>query len=189
MDLNYVQSNEQYFEELLRRIRAIRASEKRTYNEIKEIFATCSYDYDSSLEKTRNFFAQSQEKLHWAITGCTASDIIIKRADRTKENMGLTTWKNAPDGNIIMRDVTVAKNYYTLDEMDHLHAIVNMFLDYAKRQAELHNIMYMDDWTKKMDEFLKFNEYEIFDGSRKTLRILANLRARNEFEKFKRMNY
>jgi hypothetical protein len=152
---------DKYFDELLSRIRSIRASEKRFYQQIREIAKIACYDYDNSIE-TRNFFATIQNKLHLAITGLTAAEIILERVDYVKSNMGLTTWNRSPTGNILQKDVTIAKNYYTEEEMGELNDLVTMYLDYAEVQAEKHELMFMQDWVTKLDEFLEFNDYEIF---------------------------
>ncbi len=153
-----------HFDELLKRIRAIRASEMRFYQQIREIYKIACFDYANNAE-TRMFFATVQNKLHLAITGLTAAEILLERADCIKDNMGLTTWKRSPVGNILQKDVTVAKNYYSEDDMEELNDLVTMYLDYAERPAERHNLMYMEDWINKLDEFLEFNDYEVFTSS------------------------
>lgn len=155
------QFGKDYFEELLERIREIRASERRFYQKITDIYAQCSIDYDPKADITITFYKTVQNKLHWAITGQTAAEIIYKRADADKPNMGLTTWKNAPKGKILKPDVTVAKNYLQAGEIDELNRIVTMYLDYAENQAKRNVGMNMTDWVKKLDAFLQFNDYNI----------------------------
>lgn len=147
-----------YFEEQLARIRDIRSSERRFYQKITDIYSQCSADYEAGSEVTKTFFATVQNKLHWAISGQTAAEIIVARVDAEKPNMGLTTWKNAPNGMIRKPDVSIAKNYLNETEMDDLNRIVSMYLDYAERQAKKGQVMYMKDWVKKLDAFLQFNE-------------------------------
>lgn len=150
-----------YFDELLERIRSIRASERRFYQKITDIYAEASIDYDPSAPMSRSFFKNVQNKLHWAITGKTAAEIIRLRADAKKENMGLTTWKKAPGGKIQKSDVSIAKNYLEEDEIKGLERIVTMYLDFAELQAERQKPMKMKDWITKLDAFLQFNEYEV----------------------------
>ena len=149
-----------YFDELLERIRDIRASERRFYQKITDIYAT-SIDYDASDPLTQQFYATVQNKLHWAIHGHTAAEIITSRADASKPHMGLTTWKNSPGGPIRRADVDVAKNYLTADELAALNRIVTIYLDYAELQAERRHPMHMVDWIQKLDAFLQFNEQNI----------------------------
>jgi hypothetical protein len=172
-----------YFEEQLARIRDIRSSERRFYQKITDIYAQCSADYDPNEEITKQFFATVQNKLHWAMTGQTAAEIIYKRAGSAKSNMGLTTWKNAPKGAIRKTDVVIAKNYLNEKELDGLNRIVTMYLDYAEMQAEKRIVMNMKDWVKKLDAFLKFNEKEILQDSGKISHETAAALAENEFER------
>ena len=172
-----------YFEEQLARIRDIRSSERRFYQKITDIYAQCSADYNPNEEITKQFFATVQNKLHWAITGQTAAEIIHKRAKSAKANMGLTTWKNAPKGAIRKTDVVIAKNYLNEKELDGLNRIVTMYLDYADVQAQKGIAMHMKDWVKKLDAFLKFNEKEILQDSGKISHETAASLAENEFEK------
>jgi hypothetical protein len=174
-----------YFEEQLARIRDIRSSERRFYQKITDIYAQCSADYDPKSDITQQFFAIVQNKLHWAITGQTAAEIIYTRADSQKEHMGLTTWKNAPHGAIRNTDVAVAKNYLNEKELNALNRIVTMYLDYAEDQAERHNAMYMKDWVTKLDAFLQFNEKEILDNAGKVTTAIAKAFAESEFEKYR----
>ena len=174
-----------YFEELLYRIRDIRSSERRFYQKITDIYAQCSVDYDPDEQITKEFFATVQNKLHFAISGQTAAEIIHQRVDSKKKNMGLMTWKNAPDGPIRKYDVSIAKNYLNEKELDHLNRIVTMYLDYAEMQAEKRVVMVMKDWVEKLDAFLKFNEEEILQDSGKISHEVAVALAENEYEKYK----
>jgi hypothetical protein len=171
-----------YFDELLERIRDIRASERRFYQKITDIYAT-SIDYDTNAELTQTFYATVQNKLHWAITGQTAAEIVKARADASKPNMGLTTWKNAPAGPIRKHDVAVAKNYLSAEEIDALNRVVTMYLDYAEDQARRHNPMHMTDWIKKLDAFLQFNERNILTHAGKVSKAIAEEHAHREFAK------
>jgi hypothetical protein len=174
---------QEYFEELLARIRDIRASERLFYQKITDIYAT-SIDYDQDAELTQTFFKTVQNKLHWAIHGHTAAEIIHQRADATKPNMGLTTWKNGPHGPIRKTDVTVAKNYLTEAEISELNRIVSMYLDYAEDQALRKRPMHMSDWVLKLDSFLRFNERNILTHAGKVSHELAEERAGAEFLKY-----
>lgn len=174
-----------YFDELLERIREIRASERRFYQKITDIYAQCSIDYDPNSEITQAFYKTVQNKLHWAITGHTAAELIAKRADAEKPNMGLTTWKRAPKGKILKGDITTAKNYLHENELKSLNRIVSMYLDYAESQAERQNIMTMEDWIEKLDGFLEFNEYEILQDAGKISANVAKKLAEKEYEKFR----
>lgn len=174
-----------YFEELLERIRAIRASERRFYLKITDIYEQCSTDYDPKAEITLTFFKTVQNKLHWAITGKTAAEIIAERADSSKPNMGLTTWKNAPEGKIRKSDVTVAKNYLGEKELRELERIVSMYLDFAELQATRRVPMRMTDWIERLDAFLKFNEYEILTNAGKVSHDVAKALAEAEYEKYR----
>lgn len=174
-----------YFDELLERIREIRASERRFYQKITDIYSQCSIDYDSNADISRTFYKTVQNKLHWAITGDTAAEIIAKRADSEKENMGLKTWKNSPKGKVLKSDVSVAKNYLIEKEIKELERIVVMYLDYAELQAEKGRPMTMADWVEKTDAFLKFNEYEILNNAGKVSHKVAKELAEKEYEKFR----
>lgn len=169
-----------YFDELLGRIRDIRASEKRFYKQITDIYAT-SVDYDPNVPMTREFFATVQNKLHFAIHGYTAPELIKLRADASKENMGLTTWTG---DKVRKEDVTVAKNYLTDTELDELNRIVTMYLDYAELQAKRHEAMYMKDWIERLDAFLQFNEHEILQDAGKVRREVADKLALDQYEIF-----
>jgi len=171
-----------YFDELLERIRDIRASERRFYQKITDIYAT-SIDYDNNADLTREFYATVQNKLHWAITGQTAAEIVTARADASKPNMGLTTWKNAPAGPIRKHDVAVAKNYLSAEEIDALNRVVTMYLDYAEDQARRKSPMHMADWVKKLDAFLQFNERNILTHAGKVSKAIAEEHAHREFAK------
>jgi hypothetical protein len=173
-----------YFDETLERIRDIRSSERRFYQKITDIYADCSADYSLESDTTRQFFATVQNKLHWAIAHETAAEIIYNRADHTKKNMGLTSWKNAPKGRIRKSDVSVAKNYLNEHEIRDLNEIVTMYLDYAERQARLRIVMYMEDWAEKLNAFLQFNEYDILHDKGKITHEIAKAFAENEFEKY-----
>jgi len=172
-----------YFDELLERIRDIRASERLFYVKITDIYAS-SIDYDPSTEAARKFFATVQNKLHWAIHGHTAAEIIKQRADAAKPNMGLTTWKNAPAGPVRKGDVEVAKNYLTEAEMRELNRVVTMYLDYAEDQARRGKVMHMADWEEKLNAFLQFNERNILSHAGKVSRELARDHAHAEFIKY-----
>ena len=153
-----------YFEEQLTRIRDIRSSERRFYQKITDIYSQCSADYDKNSRETQLFFATVQNKLHWAISRQTAAEIVYSRASSDKQNMGLTSWKNAPVGMIRKDDVSIAKNYLDDKELDALNRIVSMYLDYAEMQAMNKRIIYMSNWIEKLDAFLKFNEKEILNN-------------------------
>ncbi|MBN1990837.1 MAG: virulence RhuM family protein [Bacteroidales bacterium] len=174
-----------YFKEQLEKIRDIRSSERRFYQQITDIYAECSIDYDYNSEITKEFFATVQNKLHWAITGQTAAEIIVSRANYEKEKMGLTSWKNSPDGKIRKSDVSIAKNYLTKDELKPLNRIVSMYLDYAEDQAERGNVMTMRDWAEKLNAFLQFNQKDILQNSGKVTAAIAKEFAENEYEKYK----
>lgn len=174
--------NEEYFDQLLEEIREIRASERRFYQKITDIYAT-SMDYSVNAKTTELFFKSVQNKLHFAIHGKTAAELIIGRADAEKDNMGLTTWKHSPKGKILKSDVSVAKNYLTLDEMDSLNRIVTMYLDYAENQAKRKIPMTMEDWAIKLNAFLQFNEYELLHDSGRVTAEVAKAFAESEFEK------
>ena len=174
-----------YFEEQLARIRDIRSSERRFYQKITDIYSQCSADYNVNDQTTKDFFAMVQNKLHWAITGQTAAEIIASRVDSTKKNMGLTTWKNAPKGSIRKSDIGIAKNYLNEKESDGLNRIVSMYLDYAERQANKGIVMYMKDWTEKLDSFLQFNEEAILRHQGRVSHEVALALAETEFEKYR----
>jgi len=173
-----------YFDELLERIREIRASERRFYQKITDIYAL-SADYDKDAQITKDFFAQVQNKLHWAITGETAAEIIYKNADATKLFMGLTSWKNAPEGKILKSDVTVAKNYLNEQHIRELNRIVSAFLDLAENRAERNIIMKMKDWISFLNQFLELSNYPILENKGKISNLEAKFKAETEFEKYR----
>lgn len=174
-----------YFDELLEKIKEIRASERRFYQKITDIYASCSYDYNKDTDITDAFFKTVQNKLIFAIAKQTAPEIIAVRADFKKENMGLTSWKNSPKGEILKSDVTISKNYLMQDELKGLNNIVNMYLDYAETQAKRHKLLSMQDWVDKLDAFIKFNEYDILNNSGKVAREVADALALKEYEKYR----
>ena len=176
--------SEEYFDNLLAEIREIRASERRFYQKITDIYST-AMDYNQDSETTKAFFATVQNKLHFAIHGHTAAELIVERADSNKDKMGLTTWKNAPDGKILKPDVIVAKNYLTEVELKSLDRFVTMYLDYAEDQAEKKIPMTMKDWAGKLNTFLQFNEREILDNPGKVSQEVAKAFAESEFEKYR----
>jgi len=173
-----------YFDEQLARIRDIRSSERRFYQKITDIYAKCSSDYEPNSEMTQDFFATVQNKLHFAATGQTAAEIIHSRANRNKKNMGLSTWKNAPEGMIRKADISVAKNYLTETELDQLNRIVTMYLDFAEFQAQNRRAMTMEDWIKKLDAFLQFNEQDILTHAGKISHEVAIALAEREYDQF-----
>lgn len=156
-----------YFDELLERIRDIRSSERRFYQKITDIFAECSHDYNLNSEITKNFYSKVQNKFYFAIMGDTDAELIDKSVNHEKEVMGLTSWKDSPNGKIRKSDVTVAKKYLTKDELSELNRIVSMYLDYAENQADKHRLMSMKDWAERLDQFLEFNEYDVLEGKGK----------------------
>ena len=176
--------NPQYYKDLILEIRDIRESERNFYQQITDIYAT-ALDYDFKAPTTQEFFATVQNKLHWAIHGHTASELLIERADHTKEFMGLTNWKKAPNGKILKSDVTIAKNYLSQDEIKSLNRIVTMYLDYAEDQAERNIPMTMKDWSQKLNAFLQFNERDILQDAGKVTAVIAKEFAISEFEKYK----
>ena len=175
----------QYFKDLLEEIRDIRSSERMAYQKITDLYAT-SIDYSAKAEDTKQFFATVQNKLHFAITGQTAAEIITKRADNTKPNMGLTSWRKGAGGKIMPADVSIAKNYLDRHELDHLNRIVSMYLDYAEMQAIRNKPMYMKDWIEKLNAFLKFSEYEILTNAGSVSHEVALSLVNKEYEIFKK---
>ena len=175
---------EKYFEHLLQQIREIRLSERKFYQKITDIYAT-SLDYDKSAKSTRRFFANVQNRLHWAIHKHTAAELIVERANAEKENMGLTSWEKYPDGKIEKYDVSIAKNYLNLDETSSLERIVTMYLDYAEYQATRNIPMTMEDWSIRLNRFLEFNEHEILNHNGKVTAEIAKSFAESEFEKYR----
>ena len=175
---------EDYFERLLEEIREIRLSERRFYQKITDIYAT-SVDYNKDAPTTRAFFARVQNKLHFAVHGNTAAELIMQRADSTKDNMGLTSWEKAPDGRIVKTDVSIAKNYLSKDELESLGRIVNAYLDLAEERAKRKIPMTMEDWARRLDLFLEFDEREILQDTGKITARLAKIHAESEFEKYR----
>lgn len=173
-----------YFESLLEEVREIRASERRFYQKIADIYAT-AVDYDATAPLTQKFFKTVQNKLHYAIHGHTAAELIAERASADREHMGLTTWAKSPDGKVLKSDVVTAKNYLSHDELATLNRIVGMYLDYAESQAERNIPMTMDDWATKLDGFLQFNEREVLDNPGKVSAEVAKTFAESEFEKYR----
>lgn len=176
--------NENYFNELLQEIREIRISERNFYQKITDIYTT-SLDYNVSSPITKDFFKTVQNKMHYAVHGNTAAEVIVNRANHKKAHMGLTNWKNSPNGKIIASDVIVAKNYLTKEELKSLERIVTMYLDYAEDQAERHIPMTMEDWKGKLDVFLQFNERDVLDNPGKVSHKVAESFALSEFEKYR----
>ena len=172
-----------YFDELLARIRDIRSSERLFYQKITDIYAT-SIDYDRDAEMTQKFFQTVQNKMHWAAHGHTAAEIVNARADAAKPHMGLTSWKNAPEGPVRKADVAIAKNYLTRDELDALNLIVSAYLDFAELQARGHRAMHMQDWIAKLDDFLKLAEHDILTNAGSISHAIAEQRAHAEFARF-----
>lgn len=173
-----------YFDELLAEIREIRASERMAYQKITDIYAT-SVDYSKDAEETRKFYATVQNKLHFAITGQTAAEIIVARADSTKPYMGLTTWRKAPDGKILSTDISVTKNYLNAEEIEHLNRIVTLYLDFAELQAARKRPMKMSDWADRLNAFLQFSEYDILNNAGKVSHEVAQALAIQEYDKFR----
>jgi hypothetical protein len=173
-----------YFEELLGKIREIRASERRFYQKITDIYAL-SADYDKGALETKDFFASVQNKLHWAITGKTAAEIIYTEADATKLYMGLTTWKDAPDGKIQKTDVVVAKNYLSESHIQELNRIVSAYLDLAENNAKRQLLMKMEDWSTFLNNFLQLSNYPILLDKGKITQLEAKIKAESEFDKFR----
>ena len=173
-----------YFKELLERIRSIRTSERRIWQQITDIFAECSIDYDRDSETTKKFYAMIQNKFHYAITGNTAAEIIYKKADHTKENMGLTTWKNSPDGRILKSDVMIAKNYLEEKQIKRLERAVSGYFDYIEDLVERENAFTMEEFAKSVNEFLEFRKYDILKDNGKISRKMAEEKAEKEYDEF-----
>ena len=176
--------DDDYFEHLISEIQEIRASERRFYQKITDLYATAA-DYDRNSDITKTFFATVQNKMHFAVHHSTAAELIVERANHKSLNMGLTTWKNAPDGKIVKADVSVAKNYLKDQELAELNEIVTMYLDYAIRQARRHIPMMMAEWADKLDAFLQFNEAELLTDAGKVSAEVAKRFAESEFEKYR----
>lgn len=175
-----------YFDELLERIREIRASERRAYQKIADVFEQCSYDYDKNSETTKAFYAFVQNKLHYAVTGKTAAELISQRATLDSPTMGLTTWKGAPDGKILKSDTLVAKNYLNQKELSRLNRLVTMFIDYAELMAEDEQLMSMQDWLKETDRFLTNNRRQVLDGKGHISREAAVKQVSGIYEEFRK---
>ena len=175
---------EKYFDEQLERIREIRASERKFYQKITDLYAT-AIDYDKNAATTRRFYATVQNKMHYAVHGHTAAELIVERADHTKEHMGLTTWADAPDGKIKKSDVTVAKNYLSQDEMKQLNRMVTAYLDFAENMTLRHIPLTMQDWEKRLNSFIEIFDYGILQDAGKVSAEIAKLHAETEFEKYR----
>lgn len=173
-----------YFRELLEKVRSIRASERRIWQQITDIFAECSIDYDKNSQEAKDFYAMVQNKFHFAITGKTAAEIIYNTADHTKENMGLTTWKNSPDGRILVSDTTIAKNYLSEKDIKSLERTVTNFFDYIEGIIERYETFTMLDFAERVDKFLSFNEYDVLKGKGTRSKKQAEDKARQEYEIF-----
>ena len=175
---------EKYFDEQLERIREIRASERKFYQKITDLYAT-AIDYDKNAATTRRFYATVQNKMHYAVHGHTAAELIVERADHTKEHMGLTTWADAPDGKIKKSDVTVAKNYLSQDEVKQLNRMVTAYLDFAENMTLRHIPLTMQDWEKRLNSFIEMFDYGILQDAGKVSAEIAKLHAETEFEKYR----
>ena len=173
-----------YFRELLERVRSIRTSERRIWQQITDIYAECSTDYNKNSPTTRDFYAMIQNRFHYAITGQTAAEIIYTKADHTKDNMGLTTWKYAPDGRILKSDVSIAKNYLQENEIRQLERAVSSYFDYIENQIERHNAFTMEQFATSVDKFLTFNDYKILPDKGKISAAQAKKKAEEEYDIF-----
>ena len=178
-------SDQEYFKRLLERIKLIRTSERMFYQKITDIFSECSIDYDKNSDTAITFYKTIQNKFHYAITGNTAAEIVYKRVNSKKENMGLTTLENSPDGKILKSDVIIAKNYLNEQEIKNLNNLVNLFLDIAENNAERNITMYMEDWKNEVENALKVFHYEVLEGKGKISHKQAVEKAENEYEKYK----
>ena len=177
-------SDQEYFKRLLERIKLIRTSERMFYQKITDIFAECSIDYDKNSDTAITFYKTIQNKFHFAITGQTAAEIVYNRVDSKKENMGLTTWENSPDGKILKSDVIIAKNYLDEKEIKNLNNLVNLFLDIAENNAERNITMYMEDWKNEVESALKVFHYEVLEGKGKISHEMAKDKAFSEYDKY-----
>jgi hypothetical protein len=175
---------EDYFKELLERVRSIRASERRIYQQITDIFSECSFDYDRNSQVTKDFYAMVQNKFHFAIAGQTAAEIIYIKADRNKDHMGLTTWKNSPDGRVLKSDVTIAKNYLPEKDIKRLERTVAGYFDYIEDLIERENAFTMEEFSKSVNEFLAFRKYQILEGKGKISKLRADEKAETEYDAF-----
>lgn len=178
-----------YFRELLERVRSIRASERRIWQQITDIYAECSIDYDKNAPTTRDFYAMIQNRFHYAITGQTAAEIIYTKADHTKDHMGLTTWKNAPDGRVLKSDVTVAKNYLQEKEIRQLERAVSSYFDYIENQIERQNAFNMEQFAASVDKFLTFNDYKILPDKGRISATQAKEKAESEYDIFNKTQH
>ena len=178
-----------YFRELLERVRSIRASERRIWQQITDIYAECSTDYDKNAPTTRDFYAMIQNRFHYAITGQTAAEIIYTKADHTKDHMGLTTWKNAPDGRVLKSDVTVAKNYLQEKEIRQLERAVSSYFDYIENQIERQNAFNMEQFAASVDKFLTFNDYKILPDKGRISATQAKEKAESEYDIFNKTQH
>ena len=178
-----------YFRELLERVRSIRTSERRIWQQITDIYAECSIDYDKNAPTTRDFYAMIQNRFHYAITGQTAAEIIYTKADHTKDHMGLTTWKNAPDGRVLKSDVTVAKNYLQEKEIRQLERAVSSYFDYIENQIERQNAFNMEQFAASVDKFLTFNDYKILPDKGRISATQAKEKAENEYDIFNKTQH
>jgi len=178
-------SDQEYFKRLLERIKLIRTSERMFYQKITDIFAECSIDYDKDSDMAITFYKTIQNKFHFAITGQTAAEIVYNRADAKKDNMGLTTWENSPDGKILKSDVIIAKNYLDEKEIKNLNNLVNLFLDIAENNAERNIAMYMNDWKNELGNALRVFHYDVLEGKGKISHKQAKEKAESEYEKYK----
>lgn len=175
---------DEYFDRQLQQVREIRLSERKFYQKVTDLYAT-AFDYDKDAKTTRRFFQTVQNKMHFAVHRHTTAELIVERADASKEHMGLTTWENAPNGKILKADVTIAKNYLNEKEMNYMERIVSLYLDYAEMQAERKIPMSMEDWAKRLDGFLEFNGNELLTGPGKISAEQAKLHALTEYEKYR----
>ncbi len=178
-------SDQEYFKRLLERIKLIRTSERMFYQKITDIFAECSIDYDKDSDMAMTFYKTVQNKFHYAITGQTAAEIVYNRVDAKKDNMGLTTWENSPDGKILKSDVIIAKNYLDEKEIKNLNNLVNLFLDIAENNAERNIAMYMNDWKNEVENALKVFHYDVLESKGKISHKQAKEKAESEYEKYK----
>lgn len=176
-----------YFRELLERVRSIRTSERRIWQQITDIYAECCIDYDKNSPTTRDFYAMIQNRFHYAITGQTAAEIIYSKADHTKDHMGLTTWKNAPDGRILKSDVSIAKNYLQEKEIRQLERAVSSYFDYIENQIERHNAFNMKQFAASVNKFLTFNDYQILPDKGKISAAQAKKKAEEEYDIFNKV--
>ncbi len=176
-----------YFKELLERVRSIRASERRIYQQITDIFAECSFDYDKNSQTTKDFYATVQNKFHFAITGKTAAEIVYENADIKKPNMGLTSWKNSPDGRVLKSDTTIAKNYLQEDEIKKLERTIGSYFDYIERIIENRQELSMTDVSESVNKFLEFNEFKVLEGKGSISHTQAKAKASKEYEEFNKI--